>query len=233
MDIYKDLGFKKVFLKYSDRPEKRVGEDSVWDKSEKALLAAIKKTKLEYSVNKGEGAFYGPKIEFVLRDAIGRDWQCGTVQVDLNLPGRLGATFVDKDGSKKVPVMIHRALFGSLERFIGILIENYAGKLPFWLSPSQAVVLPIAEEHNDYAKKIFEDLFKEGIKCEVDLRNQKINYKIREHSLSKIPLMLICGKKEVSEKSITLRRLGSEKQEKIKFSKAVEKIKLLNKLPIN
>ncbi len=233
LDIYKDLGFKKVFLKYSDRPEKRVGEDSVWDKSEKALLAAIKKTKLEYSVNKGEGAFYGPKIEFVLRDAIGRDWQCGTVQVDLNLPGRLGATFVDKDGSKKVPVMIHRALFGSLERFIGILIENYAGKLPFWLSPSQAVVLPIAEEHNDYAKKIFEDLFKEGIKCEVDLRNQKINYKIREHSLSKIPLMLICGKKEVSEKSITLRRLGSEKQEKIKFSKAVEKIKLLNKLPIN
>jgi len=233
LDIYKDLGFKKVFLKYSDRPEKRVGEDSVWDKSEKALLAAIKKTKLEYSVNKGEGAFYGPKIEFVLRDAIGRDWQCGTVQVDLNLPGRLGATFVDKDGSKKVPVMIHRALFGSLERFIGILIENYAGKLPFWLSPSQVVVLPIAEEHNDYAKKIFEDLFKEGIKCEVDLRNQKINYKIRDHSLSKIPLMLICGKKEVSEKSITLRRLGSEKQEKIKFSKAVEKIKLLNKLPIN
>ncbi len=233
LDIYKDLGFKKVFLKYSDRPKKRVGDDSVWDKSEKALLAAIKKTKLEYSINKGEGAFYGPKIEFVLRDAIGRDWQCGTVQVDLNLPERLGATFVDKDGVKKVPVMIHRALFGSLERFIGILIENYAGKLPFWLSPSQAVVLPIAEEHNDYAKKIFEELFKEGIKCEVDLRNQKINYKIREHSLSKIPLMLICGKKEISEKSVTLRRLGSEKQEKIKFLKAVEKIKLLNKLPIN
>jgi len=173
LDIYKDLGFKKVFLKYSDRPEKRVGDDKIWDKSEKALLAAIKKTKLEYSVNKGEGAFYGPKIEFVLRDAIGRDWQCGTLQVDLNLPGRLGATFVDKDGSKKVPVMLHRALFGSLERFIGILIENYAGKLPFWLSPSQVVVLPIAEEHNNYAKKIFEELFKEGIKCEVDLRNQK------------------------------------------------------------
>ena len=152
LDIYKDLGFKKVFLKYSDRPDKRVGEDSVWDKSEKALLTAIKKTKLEYTINKGEGAFYGPKIEFVLRDAIGRDWQCGTLQVDLNLPGRLGATFVDKDGSKKTPVMLHRALFGSLERFIGILIENYAGKLPFWLSPSQAVVLPIAEEHNDYAK---------------------------------------------------------------------------------
>ena len=232
LDIYKDLGFKKVFLKYSDRPEKRVGDDAVWDKSEKALLEAIKKTKLEYTINKGEGAFYGPKIEFVLRDAIGRDWQCGTLQVDLNLPKRLGATFVDKDGAKKTPVMLHRALFGSLERFIGILIENYAGKLPFWLSPLQAVVLPIAEEHNDYAKKIFEDLFKEGIKCEVDLRNQKINYKIREHSLTKTPLILICGKKEISEKSITMRKLGSEKQEKIKFTKAVEKLKMLNNLPI-
>ena len=232
LDIYKDLGFKKVFLKYSDRPEKRVGDDAVWDKSEKALLEAIKKTKLEYTINKGEGAFYGPKIEFVLRDAIGRDWQCGTLQVDLNLPKRLGATFVDKDGAKKTPVMLHRALFGSLERFIGILIENYAGKLPFWLSPLQAVVLPIAEEHNDYAKKIFEDLFKEGIKCEVDLRNQKINYKIREHSLAKTPLILICGKKEISEKSVTMRKLGSEKQEKIKFTKAVEKLKMLNNLPI-
>ena len=184
------MGFEKVFLKYSDRPEKRVGDDKIWDKSEKALLAAIKKTKLEYTINKGEGAFYGPKIEFVLRDAIGRDWQCGTLQVDLNLPGRLGATFVDKDGTKKVPVMLHRALFGSLERFIGIIIENYAGKLPFWLSPSQVVVLPIAEEHNEYAKKIFKELFKEGIKCEVDLRNQKINYKIREHSLSKVPIIV-------------------------------------------
>ena len=150
----------------------------------------------------------------------------------MNLPGRLGATFVDKDGSKKVPVMLHRALFGSLERFIGILIENYAGKLPFWLSPAQAVVLPIAEEHNDYAKKIFEELFKEGIKCEVDLRNQKINYKIREHSLAKIPLLLICGKQEVSKKSITIRKLGSEKQETIKFTKALENIKSLNNLPI-
>ena len=232
LNIYRDLGFKKVFLKYSDRPEKRVGEDSVWDKSEKALLAAIKKTKLEYTINKGEGAFYGPKIEFVLRDAIGRDWQCGTLQVDLNLPGRLGATFVDKDGSKKVPVMLHRALFGSLERFIGILIENYAGKLPFWLSPSQVVVLPIAEEHNEYAKKIFKELFKEGIKCEVDLRNQKINYKIREHSLSKVPLLLICGSKEVKAKSVTIRKLGSDKQETIKFSKALVNIKSLNNLPI-
>ena len=232
LDIYKDLGFKKVFLKYSDRPEKRVGDDNIWDKSEKALLAAIKKTKLEYETNKGEGAFYGPKIEFVLRDAIGRDWQCGTLQVDLNLPGRLGATFVDKDGSKKTPVMLHRALFGSLERFIGILIENYAGKFPFWLNPTQVVVLPISEEHNKYTKKIFEEIFKEGINCEVDLRNQKINYKIREHSLAKTPLLFICGDKEMKEKSVTIRKLGSEKQEKIKLDKAIKKIKLLNKLPI-
>ena len=233
LEIYKDLGFKKVFLKYSDRPEKRVGTDDVWDKSENALLAAVKKTKLDYSINKGEGAFYGPKIEFVLRDAIGRDWQCGTLQVDLNLPERLGASFVDKDGTKKVPVMLHRALFGSLERFIGILIENYAGKLPFWLSPSQVVVLPIAEEHNHYAKKIFEELFKEGIKCEVDFRNHKINYKIREHSLSKVPLLLICGSKEISNKTISIRRLGSEKQETLKFSQALKNIKSLNKFPIN
>jgi len=232
LDIYKDLGFKKVFLKYSDRPEKRVGNDDIWDKSEKALLAAIKKTKLKYETNKGEGAFYGPKIEFVLRDAIGRDWQCGTLQVDLNLPGRLGATFVDKDGSKKTPVMLHRALFGSLERFIGILIENYAGRLPFWLNPTQVVVLPISEEHNKYAKKIFEEIFKEGINCEVDLRNQKINYKIREHSLAKVPLLLICGDKEIKEKSVTIRKLGSEKQEKIKLDKAISKIKSLNKVPI-
>ncbi len=232
LNIYKDLGFKKVFLKYSDRPEKRVGDDNIWDKSEKALLEAVKKTKLDYEINKGEGAFYGPKIEFVLRDAIGRDWQCGTLQVDLNLPARLGATFVDKDGSKKIPVMLHRALFGSLERFIGILIENYAGKLPFWLSPKQAVVLPISEEHNDYAKKIFEELFKEGIKCDVDLRNQKINYKIREHSLSKTPLILIVGKKEMSDKSVTIRKLGSEKQETLKFSKAIQNLKSLNNLPL-
>ena len=233
LEIYKDLGFANVFLKYSDRPEKRVGDDEVWDKSEKALLEAVKKTKLKYEINKGEGAFYGPKIEFVLRDAIGRDWQCGTLQVDLNLPSRLGATFVDKDGSKKTPVMLHRALFGSLERFIGILIENYAGKLPFWLSPTQVVVLPIAEEHNKYAKKIFEELFKEGINCEVDLRNQKINYKIREHSLAKVPLLIICGSKEVAANSVTLRKLGSEKQETLKFQKAKTQIKLSNNLPLN
>jgi threonyl-tRNA synthetase len=233
LKIYKDLGFENVILKYSDRPEKRVGDDSVWDKSEAALLSAIKQSKLEYTINKGEGAFYGPKIEFVLRDAIGRDWQCGTLQVDLNLPGRLGASYVDKDGTKKVPVMLHRALFGSLERFIGIIIENYAGKLPFWLAPSQAVILPIAEENNDYVKKLFEDLFKEGIKCEVDLRNQKINYKIREHSLAKTPMILVCGKKEVTENTVTVRRLGSEKQEIFKREDLIKSILAANDLPLN
>ncbi len=233
LKIYKDLGFENVILKYSDRPKKRVGDDKIWDKSESALLTAIKLSKLEYSINKGEGAFYGPKIEFVLRDAIGRDWQCGTLQVDLNLPGRLGATYVDKDGSKKTPVMLHRALFGSLERFIGILIENYAGKLPFWLSPNQVVILPIAEENNDYIKNLFEDLFKEGIKCEVDLRNQKINYKIREHSLAKVPMILVCGKKEVSEETVTVRKLGSEKQETFKRDDLIKNILAANKLPLN
>ena len=233
LEIYKAFGFENVILKYSDRPEKRVGDDSVWDKSEAALLSAIKKSKLEYTINKGEGAFYGPKIEFVLRDAIGRDWQCGTLQVDLNLPNRLGAAFVDKDGTKKVPVMLHRALFGSLERFIGILIENYAGKLPFWLSPTQAVVCPIAEENNDYVKKLFEDLFKEGIQCEVDLRNQKINYKIREHSLAKVPVIIVCGKKEVADNTVTVRRLGSEKQETIKREDLIKNMLVANKLPLN
>ena len=233
LEIYKDLGFENVILKYSDRPEKRVGDDSVWDKSEAALLSAIKQSKLEYSINKGEGAFYGPKIEFVLRDAIGRDWQCGTLQVDLNLPNRLGASYVAKDGNKKVPVMLHRALFGSLERFIGILIENYAGKLPFWLSPAQAVVCPIAEENNEYVKKLFEDLFKEGIKCEMDLRNEKINYKVREHSLAKVPFIIVCGKKEVVENTVTVRKLGSDKQETMKREDFIKNMLASNKLPLN
>ena len=233
LEIYKDLGFGNVVLKYSDRPEKRVGDDSVWDKSEAALLSAIKQSKLEYTINKGEGAFYGPKIEFVLRDAIGRDWQCGTLQVDLNLPNRLGASYVAKDGSKKIPVMLHRALFGSLERFIGILIENYAGKLPFWLSPTQAVVCPIAEENNEYVKKLFEDLFKEGIKCEMDLRNEKINYKIREHSLAKVPYIVVCGKKEVAEDTVTVRKLGSDTQEVLKREDFIKNMLASSKLPIN
>ena len=233
LEIYKDLGFENVILKYSDRPKKRVGDDSIWDKSEAALLTAIKKSKLNYTINKGEGAFYGPKIEFVLRDAIGRDWQCGTLQVDLNLPERLGASYISQDGTKKVPVMLHRALFGSLERFIGILIENYAGKLPFWLSPSQAVVCTIAEENNNYVKKLFEDLFKEGIKCEVDLRNEKINYKIREHSLAKIPYIIVCGKKEASNNTVTIRKLGSNDQRVLKREDLIKNMLDLNKMPLN
>ena len=233
LEIYKDLGFENVLLKYSDRPSTRVGDDKIWDKSESALLEAIKKSKLDYEINKGEGAFYGPKIEFVLRDAIGRDWQCGTLQVDLNLPSRLGASYVASDGSKKVPVMLHRALFGSLERFIGILIENYAGKLPLWLAPLQAVVTPIASEFDNYAKKIFEECTKVGINTEVDLKNQKINYKIREHSLSKVPLILICGEKEVKNNTVTIRKLGSEKQETLSLKEAIKKISLQMKFPIH
>ena len=197
------------------------------------MLKAIKQSKLKYEINKGEGAFYGPKIDFVLRDSIGRDWQCGTVQVDLNLPSRLGASYVSSDGSKKIPVMLHRALFGSLERFIGILIEHYAGKLPLWLAPLQAVVLPIASEFDNYAKKLFEQCMKAGINTEVDLKNQKLNYKIREHSLSKIPLLLICGEKEVKGKSVTIRKLGSEKQETLSLVQAIKKISQQSKFPIN
>ena len=233
LDIYKDLGFEDVILKYSDRPDLRVGDDNVWDKAEKALLDAVKASKLEYTINKGEGAFYGPKIEFVLRDAIGRDWQCGTLQVDLNLPGRLDASFVDKDGTKKIPVMLHRALFGSLERFIGILIENYAGKFPFWIAPLQAVVIPISEEFDSYAKEVNEKINNAGISSEVDLKNHNLNYKIREHSLSKIPLLLICGKKEVDSNSVTIRRLDTNKQENMELNLFLETFSALNKAPSN
>jgi len=231
LDIYKDLGFEDVILKYSDRPDLRVGDDNVWDKAEKALLDAVKASKLEYTINKGEGAFYGPKIEFVLRDAIGRDWQCGTLQVDLNLPGRLEASFVDSDGTKKVPVMLHRALFGSLERFIGILIENYAGKFPFWIAPLQAVVIPISEEFDAYAKEVNEKINNAGMNSEVDLKNHNLNYKIREHSLSKIPLLLICGKKEVDSNSVTIRRLDTNKQENMELNLFLKKFSALNKAP--
>jgi len=229
LDIYKDLGFEKVVLKYADRPAVRVGEDKVWDKAEASLLEAVKATKLEYSINKGEGAFYGPKIEFVLRDAIGRDWQCGTVQVDLNLPGRLDATYVDKDGTKKVPVMLHRALFGSLERFIGILIENYAGKFPFWISPLQTVVIPISEDFEEYASKVSKKIKEAGMSSIVDLKNHNLNYKIREHSLAKVPILLICGKKEVDSNTVTIRRLDSDKQENMELNKFLKTFSALNK----
>ena len=230
LDIYKDLGFEKVVLKYADRPEVRVGEDKVWDKAEASLLEAVKATKLEYSINKGEGAFYGPKIEFVLRDAIGRDWQCGTVQVDLNLPGRLNASYIDKDGTKKIPVMLHRALFGSLERFIGILIENYAGKFPFWISPLQTVVIPISEDFEEYASKVSKKIKEAGMSSIVDLKNHNLNYKIREHSLAKVPILLICGKKEVDSNSVTIRRLDSNKQENMELNKFLKTFSALNKV---
>ena len=233
LDIYKDLGFENVILKYADRPEVRVGEDDVWDKAEASLLEAVKASKLEYSINKGQGAFYGPKIEFVLRDAIGRDWQCGTLQVDLNLPGRLDASYVDKDGTKKIPVMLHRALFGSLERFIGILIENYAGKFPFWISPLQTMVIPISEEFNDYAAKVSKKIKISGISSAVDLKNNNLNYKIRDHSLAKIPLLLICGKKEVDSNSVTIRRLDSNKQENMDLNLFLKTFSALNKASSN
>ena len=233
LDIYKELGFENVILKYADRPEVRVGSDEVWDKAEASLLDAVKASKLEYSINKGEGAFYGPKIEFVLRDAIGRDWQCGTLQVDLNLPERLGASYVDKDGSKKIPVMLHRALFGSLERFIGILIEHYAGKFPFWISPLQTVVIPVSDEFNDYAIDVSNKLKHSGITSITDTKNNNLNYKIRDHSLAKVPLLLICGKKEVDSNSVTIRRLDSNKQENMELNSFIKTYSALNRASSN
>ena len=225
LSIYKDFGFTDVRIKYSDRPEKRMGDDKTWDKAEAALKNAMEATKLDYTFNPGEGAFYGPKLEFVLRDAIGRDWQCGTLQVDLNLPGRLGATYVDENGQKKVPVMLHRALFGSLERFTGILIEHYAGYLPFWLSPTQVVIATITSDTDEYAKEVKATLQKLEINSEVDIRNEKIGYKIREHSNSKIPIILAVGKKESQDKTVSVRRLGKTSIEVINL----EEIKLILK----
>ena len=213
LSIYKDFGFEDVHIKFSDRPEKRVGSDAIWDKSEEALKIAIEATGLSYTHNPGEGAFYGPKIEFVLRDAIGRDWQCGTLQVDLNLPDRLSANFVAEDGQKYAPVMLHRALFGSIERFIGILIENYSGRLPLWLAPTQIVIATITTDTNPYAEEVFK-LFKENnLRTVIDIRNEKIGYKIREHSNAKIPVLIIIGKQEAENKKLSIRRLGSNDTE--------------------
>jgi len=233
LSIYKDFGFNDVRIKFSDRPEKRVGEDAVWDKAEKALMQAMEATGLEYTLNPGEGAFYGPKLEFVLRDAIGRDWQCGTLQVDLNLPGRLGATYVAEDGQKKVPVMLHRALFGSLERFTGILIEHYAGHLPLWLSPSQIVVTTITSESDNYAVDVKEQLSKNGLRAEADIRNEKIGYKIREHSNAKIPVILAVGKKEAEEKTVSVRRLGSQNTTVVKLDELINDLKKESLSPID
>ena len=224
LSIYKDFGFENISIKFSDRPEKRVGSDDIWEKSEKALKKAIDASGLSYSYNPGEGAFYGPKLEFVLRDAIGRDWQCGTLQVDLNLPERLSANYIGEDGSKHFPVMLHRALFGSLERFIGILLEHHAGRLPLWLAPIQIVIANITSSAECYAKEIFELFKQNSLRTELDTRNEKIGYKIREHSTAKIPILFIIGNKEMEEKTISIRRLGSDKTETLSIEDSLSKL---------
>jgi threonyl-tRNA synthetase len=213
LSIYEDFGFSDVRIKFSDRPDKRIGDDAVWDKAEAALMAALESSKRPWTLNKGEGAFYGPKLEYVLRDAIGRDWQCGTIQVDLNLPGRLGAFYIDEHSNKVVPVMIHRAMFGSLERFIGVMIEHYAGHLPLWLSPVQAVVATITSDADDFAREAILAAGRAGLCVDGDLRNEKINYKVREHSLAKVPVLLVIGRKEAAERTVSIRRLGKEGQQ--------------------
>ena len=222
LSIYRDFGFEDVRIKFSDRPEKRVGADVVWDKAEAALRRAVEAAGLSYELNPGEGAFYGPKLEYVLRDAIGREWQCGTIQVDLNMPERLGAFYIGPDGEKAAPVMIHRAMFGSLERFTGILIEHHAGHLPLWLAPTQAVVATIVSDADDYAENVLARLKEAGLRAEADLRNEKINYKVREHSMAKVPVLLVAGKREAEEGSVSVRRLGSQKQEVMSLDAAVQ-----------
>jgi threonyl-tRNA synthetase len=222
LSIYEDFGFSDVTIKFSDRPDKRIGDDAVWDKAEAALMAALKASGRPWTLNKGEGAFYGPKLEYVLRDAIGRDWQCGTVQVDLNMPGRLGAFYIDEHSNKVTPVMLHRAMFGSMERFTGIMIEHYAGHLPLWLSPVQGVVATITADADDYAREATEAARKAGLRVEADLRNEKINYKVREHSLAKIPALLVVGKKEAAERTVSVRRLGQDKQQVMPLDDALK-----------
>ncbi len=208
--VYKDFGFEEVIMKLSTRPENRVGDDSVWDKAESALELALNNKGLKWDLQPGEGAFYGPKIEFSLKDCIGRVWQCGTIQVDFSMPGRLGATYIAEDGSKQVPVMLHRAILGSLERFLGILIEEYAGTFPVWLAPVQVMVINIADRHADYASKIMRDLEQQGVRVKIDLRNEKIGFKIREHSMQRVPYLVIIGDKELEEKNITVRTQKGE-----------------------
>ena len=221
LSIYRDFGFEDVVIKYSDRPENRVGTDDIWDQSEAALQTAVEAAGMDYELNPGEGAFYGPKLEYVLRDAIGRDWQCGTLQVDLNLPERLGAFYIGTDGEKYIPVMLHRAMFGSLERFTGILIEQHAGHFPLWLAPLQVVVATIVSDADDYAGEVFAALKNAGLRSEMDIRNEKINYKVREHSVGKVPVMFVCGKREAEEGTVSIRRLGSKDQRVLPLAEAI------------
>ena len=225
-EVYQELGFNDIRIMFSDRPDVRVGDDAVWDQSEKALLDAVKATGLPYELTPGEGAFYGPKIEFHLRDAIGRSWQCGTLQVDFNLPSRLGASYIGEDGAKHVPVMLHRAILGSMERFLGILIEEHEGKFPLWLAPSQIMVCPITTEANAYAQEVVDAMKVSGLRAEADLRTEKINYKVREHSLSKTPVILAVGKREAEDKTVSMRRLGSPDQTVMSLSDAVRDLEL-------
>jgi len=225
LGIYRNFGFEDVRIKFADRPEVRVGEDSVWDQSEAALLKALEVSGLDYTHNPGEGAFYGPKLEFVLRDAIGRDWQCGTLQVDLNMPGRLGATYIGEDGEKHLPVMLHRAIFGSLERFMGILLEHHAGNLPLWLAPVQVKVLTITSDADEYASEIEASLRAAGLRAESDLRNEKISYKVREHSVAKVPVQFAVGQRELENRTVAIRRLGSKKQEIMSLDDAISALK--------
>lgn len=225
LEIYKELGFEEVKVKFSDRPETRAGDDSTWDKSEEALKNAVEATGLEWTLNPGEGAFYGPKLEFVLTDAIGRDWQCGTLQVDFVLPERLDASYIGADDNKHRPVMLHRAILGSFERFIGILIEHYSGKFPLWLAPEQVKICTITDEQNDYAVEVLEELKNAGIEASTDLRNEKISYKIREHMANKVPVVFTVGNREMEQKQVNIRRLGSKSQETLDLSAAIAKLK--------
>lgn len=225
LDIYDAFGLKDVSIKLSTRPAERIGADELWDKTETALAQALTDMGYQYTLNPGDGAFYGPKLDFKVKDAIGREWQLGTLQVDMNLPERFDVSYIGEDGEKHRPIMLHRALFGSLERFTGIMIEHYAGKFPFWLAPLQVVVATITDEGNDYAKEVLAALKKAGIRAEIDLRNEKISYKIREHSLKKVPVMLVIGKKEAADHTVTIRRLGQEKQETLALNDVIAKLK--------
>ncbi|MDH3701392.1 MAG: threonine--tRNA ligase [Alphaproteobacteria bacterium] len=222
--IYRDFGFEDVLVKFSDRPEVRAGSDETWTRAETSLKEATEAAGLAYSLNPGEGAFYGPKLEFVLRDAIGRDWQCGTLQVDFVLPERLDASFIGEDGQKHRPVMLHRAILGSFERFLGVLIEHYAGRLPLWLAPVQAVVATITSDADDYAAKVTAACRDAGIRVNIDKRNEKINYKVREHSLAKVPAILVVGKREAEEGTVALRRLGGKQQEFLALERAINRL---------
>jgi threonyl-tRNA synthetase len=226
LDIYKDFGFEDVKIYLSTRPDSiyRIGSDEIWDLCENSLANALTSHGYKYEINPGEGAFYGPKLEFILKDAIGREWQCGTIQVDMNLPERFDISYIGEDGEKHRPVMLHRALFGSIERFLGILIENHAGHLPLWLSPEQVVVAPIVSDFNDYAEEVARTLRQAGLKAKTDLRNEKINYKIREHSVSKIPVIAVVGAKERDDRTVTVRRLGSDKQTVMSLSEFVKNL---------